>query len=141
MSCLLSSVVSTLKGVGLIALCSFVGVRLLSSFYKPGAAAPSTASSLPPSALMIQGKGCNKLLRKKKCVRFDLVKNTLHTYSPVPCKFMVTFAKNKTWVEYWHEEDPAGYDTLHAQKTKYIRDWPSDVDVVDDDGDIDMDDS
>lgn len=90
---------------------------------------------------MIRGQGHDRPLRKKKCVRFDLVKNTLHRYSPVPCKFAgISWAKNKSWVVYYHEEDPAGYDTLHVQQTKHIRDWPSDVEIVDDDGDIAMDD-
>ncbi|KAI4242176.1 MAG: hypothetical protein L6R42_011095 [Xanthoria sp. 1 TBL-2021] len=70
--------------------------------------------------------------KKKKSVQFDMVKNTLHRYTPVRAKF-VTFHWKKN-----HEFDPAGYDTLHCAKTKYIRDVP-DLDLIDDDGDIGMD--
>ncbi|KAL8834056.1 MAG: hypothetical protein Q9170_003948 [Blastenia crenularia] len=140
MSSILDSVFSTLKGAGLIALCSVVGVRLLSSFITPGTAA--VIANPPPPAVVRPVIPVNvyrdRPLRKKKSVRFDLVRNTLHTYSPVICKFKVTFANTKNWVEYWHEEDPAGYDTLHCQKTKFIRDWPSNVEVIDDDGDVGM---
>ncbi|KAI4122991.1 MAG: hypothetical protein LQ338_005499 [Usnochroma carphineum] len=76
-----------------------------------------------------------RLLKKNRRVRFDLVRNTLHSYTPVKCKFMVTWAKNKSCVVYHHEPDPAGYDTLHCRKTLYVRDRPE-VEDLDDDGDV-----
>ncbi|KAI4149417.1 MAG: hypothetical protein LQ341_001330 [Variospora aurantia] len=93
MSSLITSILSTLKGAALIALCALAGARLLSTFQ--------------------------------------------------PCKFAgVTFAKNKSWIVYEHEADPAGYDTLHCRKTLYIRrsGGPDvgdlDLSLLDDDGDV-----
>ncbi|KAI4265211.1 MAG: hypothetical protein L6R35_007165 [Caloplaca aegaea] len=176
MSSLITSILSTLKGAALIALCALAGARLLSTFQRePGAAAidatptplpqKSTPSSLPPppapssyphpppppctipptTASMILADFRRSHLRRKtkKRVRFDLVRNTLHTYTPTACKFAgVTFAKNKSWIVYEHEADPAGYDTLHCRKTLYIRrsGGPDvgdlDLSLLDDDGDV-----
>lgn len=106
---------------------------------RPGAVAVNAAPTPNSTASVILADYRRTKPRKKpKRVRFDLVRNTLHTYSPVPCKFLgVTWAKDKSWVVYHHEEDPAGYDTLHCRQTKYIRDRP-DVEDLDDDGDIGM---
>ncbi|KAI4111667.1 MAG: hypothetical protein LQ345_006743 [Seirophora villosa] len=167
MSSIITSVLSTLKGAAVIALCAVVGVRLVSSLQRrPGAVAitvppPSTLPAPTPSspipscppqcttpfpittttstASMILADFRRSHLRKKaKSVRFDLMRNTLHTYTPTACKFAgVRWAKNKSWVVFEHEADPAGYDTLHCQKTLYVRDAP-DIGALDDDGDVDM---
>ena len=102
---------------------------------------PVKAAALPPSSRvhMPSFDACEDRPQKqrKKSVQFDMVKNTLHRYTPVRAKF-VTFHWKKKWLVYCHEFDPAGYDTLHCAKTKYIRDVP-DIDLVDVDGDIGMD--
>ncbi|KAL8644541.1 MAG: hypothetical protein Q9210_007205, partial [Variospora velana] len=186
MSSLITSILSTLKGAALIALCALAGARLVSPFQrKSGAAAidatptplphnstplslpPPTSSSYPPppppppctipssspkppttasTASMILADFRRSHLRRKtkKRVRFDLVRNTLHTYTPTACKFAgVTFAQNKSWVVYEHEADPAGYDTLHCRKTLYVRSGGGgpdvgdlDLSLLDDDGDV-----
>ncbi|KAL8682411.1 MAG: hypothetical protein Q9186_001532 [Xanthomendoza sp. 1 TL-2023] len=102
---------------------------------EPAAILPSPPSHRPSFDVHDSRKQRRKR-KKKKSVRFDTVKNTLHRYTPVTAKF-VTFHHKNHWVLYCHEVDPAGYDTLHCRKTKYIRDVP-DLDLVDDDGDIDM---
>lgn len=101
---------------------------------EPAAPLPSAPSHIPSFDVHESGKQRSK---KKKGVRFDMVKNTVHRYTPVKAKF-VTFHYRNHWVMYCHEADPAGYDTLHCRKTKFIRDLP-DLDLVDDDGDIGMD--
>ncbi|KAL8759136.1 MAG: hypothetical protein Q9184_003717 [Pyrenodesmia sp. 2 TL-2023] len=78
-----------------------------------------------------------KKKKKKKSVRIDLARNTLHTFPPNDRQFGVHWHRNKSWVVYHHELDPAGYDTLHAGKTRYPKDVP-DVEDLDDDGDVGM---
>ncbi|KAL8818087.1 MAG: hypothetical protein Q9223_003200 [Gallowayella weberi] len=104
---------------------------------EPAATLPPVPSSHRPSILVHGlGKQMRRRRKVKKSVTFDMMKNTLHRYTPVKAKF-VTFNHKSHWVLYCHEVDPAGYDTLHCRKTKYIRDVP-DLDLVDDDGDFDM---
>ncbi|KAL8806678.1 MAG: hypothetical protein Q9182_001206 [Xanthomendoza sp. 2 TL-2023] len=102
---------------------------------EPAATLPSQPSFHRP-CIHVRDSGKQRRKKAKKSVTFDLVKNTLHRYTPVKAKF-VTFNHKSHWVLYCHEVDPAGYDTLHCRKTKYIRDVP-DIDLVDDDGDVAM---
>ncbi|KAL8774782.1 MAG: hypothetical protein Q9209_000721 [Squamulea sp. 1 TL-2023] len=150
MNTLLSSTfslgVTILQRTALVAMCGLAGWRLWTSMKsKPTLVVsndPTTSTALlfpSPSHMPSSDAHDNGLKRhkKKKSVQIDEVKNTLHMYTPVRAKF-VSFHWKKKWLVYSHEFDPAGYDTLHCRKTKYIRDIP-DLDLVDDDGDIGMD--
>ncbi|KAL8643672.1 MAG: hypothetical protein Q9226_008197 [Calogaya cf. arnoldii] len=108
----------------------------VSEHVEAAAAAPLPRKRVPRPSFEVR-EDRPKRQRKKKSVHFDLAKNSLHRYTPVKAKF-VAFAWRHEKVKYLHEYDPAGYDTLHCVKTKYIRDVP-DLNLVDDDGDIGMD--
>ncbi|KAL8671715.1 MAG: hypothetical protein Q9168_003786 [Polycauliona sp. 1 TL-2023] len=152
---ILSLVVTILLRTAVVAMCGHLGWRLWTSMKSmptlvvsepaEAAAAPVPSSSwvpMPsfdvrePSFDVREDSPQRPRKKKKKSVQFDMVKNTLHRYTPVKAKF-VTFHWKKKWLVYCHEYDPAGYDTLHCAKTKYIRDVP-DLDLVDADGDIGM---
>lgn len=136
-----------LQRTAVVAMCSLAGWRLWTSMKsKPTsvvsepaeAAAPLPSSPVHmPSCGVLEDRPQWQRKKKKKSVQFEMVRNTLHRYTPVRAKF-VTFHWKKKWIVYSHEFDPAGYDTLHCAKTKYIRDVP-DLDLIDDDGDIGMD--
>ncbi|KAL8784207.1 MAG: hypothetical protein Q9213_004099 [Squamulea squamosa] len=147
LSSTLSLGVTILQRTALVAMCGLAGWRLWTSMKSKPTLFVSdepveSASPLPPppshmSSSDAHDNGPKRHKKKKKSVQIDEVKNTLHRYTPVRAKF-VSFHWKKKWLVYYHEFDPAGYDTLHCRKTKYIRDIP-DLDLVDDDGDIGMD--
>ncbi|KAL8925083.1 MAG: hypothetical protein Q9172_002402 [Xanthocarpia lactea] len=137
--------VTILQRTAVVAMCGLAGWRLWTSMksqptsvgFEPFEPAASQSSSpCPMPSFDVHDNGPQRP-KKKKSVQFAEAKNTLHRYTPVRAKF-VTFHWKKKWVVFCHEADPAGYVTLHCRKTKYIRDIP-DLDLVDDDGDIGMD--
>ncbi|KAL8727201.1 MAG: hypothetical protein Q9181_005798 [Wetmoreana brouardii] len=131
---LLSTLGLALKGTAVLTVCSLAGWRLWSSMKREPAMVP-THSAPAFSSFTSETK---KKKKKKKSVRIATVKNTVHTYTPVVAKF-VAFHWRQSWIEYEHQADPAGYDTLHCRKTKYIRDFVPDLELVDDDGDVAID--
>ncbi|KAL8704778.1 MAG: hypothetical protein Q9201_002088 [Fulgogasparrea decipioides] len=131
MDSLLSALGLALKGTAVLTMCSVAGWRLWSSMKREPAMVPT--HSVPAFSSFT-----SETKRKKKSVRIATVKNTVHTYTPVVAKF-VAFHWRHSWIEYEHQADPAGYDTLHCRKTKYIRGFVPDVELVDDDGDVAMD--
>ncbi|KAI4102755.1 MAG: hypothetical protein LQ339_004494 [Xanthoria mediterranea] len=151
LSATLSLGATILQRTAVVAMCSLAGWRLWTSMNSKATSvvsepveaaaplAPAPAPALPvhlPSMDVLEVRPQMQRKKQKKSVRFDLVKNTLHRYTPVRGKF-VAFHWRDHCVLYAHEFDPAGYDTLHCAKTKYIRAVP-DLNLIDDDGDIGM---
>lgn len=138
MQSLLSTIGDFLKSVAIASIASICGLAATRLWSTLRLRKGKKRAASPPRSCLSSSDPLDWPRKPRKQVRLVTENIIRHTYTPVVAKFVTFHWRGPLCIEFDHESDPAGYNTLHCRKTLWVRGKPEIEDLVDDDGDIGM---